>query len=116
MKTKLNADDNIPDEFSSQEEAIEFINRLGNCSLLEKNFNISKSNASMWSFLEKIYEFKEQKVTRKNWQDSMSMTDVLTAPESFTILELKQAVVSRDEQIKNELTEFLKGTRLRQDV
>ena len=115
-KNKLNADDNIPDEFSSQEEAIEFINRLGNCSLLEKNFNISKSNASMWSFLEKIYEFKEQKVTRKNWQDSMSMTDVLTAPESFTILELKQAIVSRDEQIKNELTEFLKGTRLRQDV
>ncbi len=115
-KTAIDVNDIIPDGFSSKEEAVEFINKLGNCSLLEKNFNISKSKAPMWSFLQKIHEFKQKIVLRGDWQDSMSMTDVLTSPENGSIIDIKQAIITRDEQIKSELIEFLYGTRLRQDI
>jgi hypothetical protein len=33
------------------------VNELGNCMLLEKNFNVSKSNRTLESFLEGVHEF-----------------------------------------------------------
>ena len=46
-----------PDGFESCYDAIAFINQLGNCSLLDKSFNISKSDKPMRHFLEQVHEF-----------------------------------------------------------
>jgi len=55
-----------PDEFNSRWEAFAFVNLLGNCSLLDKSFNISKSDQPMWSFLQEVHEFKEGKFNRQD--------------------------------------------------
>ena len=57
-----------PDNFESKLDALSFINSLGNCSLLEKTFNVSKSDEPMWNFLEQVHEFKEEKIQRHDWE------------------------------------------------
>ena len=57
-----------PDEFSSKQEAYEFINFLGNCSLLEKSFNISKSDKEMKSFLKEVHEYKNGDFKIEDWE------------------------------------------------
>ncbi len=51
-----------PDDFESRYDAMAFIDLLGNCSLLDKSFNISNSDKSMRHFLEQVHEFKDGKV------------------------------------------------------
>ena len=41
--------------------------------LLEKNFNISKSNRPLKEFLEGVYEFKEGKLTIEEWATALDL-------------------------------------------
>ena len=50
-----------PDEFESTADALAFVNLLGNCTLLHKSFNISKSDQPMWQFWQEVHEFKEKR-------------------------------------------------------
>ena len=47
----------LRDEEGDQ-ELLQEINRLGNCSLFEKTFNISKSDKTLRTFLADVHEFK----------------------------------------------------------
>jgi hypothetical protein len=90
-------------------------NRLGNCALLEKNFNISKSARSARSFLEQIHEFKQGQLTVDDWAVALSVPAALLDPASSSISALRLAVEDRDKTMKEELVSFVRGQRRRTD-
>jgi len=70
----------------------------------------------MWSFLEDVHEFKEGEFVRQDWQSALSLSDAMTAPDGVSLIELKDAIQTRDTLIRNELKEFLGGSRHRVDT
>jgi hypothetical protein len=104
-----------PDGFESVLDARAFINLLGNCSLLDKSFNISKSDAPMWTFLQAVHEFENGEFERHPWEEALSLSEILTAPDGSSLAELKNAIQTRDISIRKELTEFIAGNRHRLD-
>ena len=106
----------VPDEFNSRWEAFAFVNLLGNCSLLDKSFNISKSDQPMWSFLQEVHEFKEGKFNRQDWEAALSLNNSMTTPDGVTLPDLKLAIQTRDALIRKEVREFVEGARHRVDA
>jgi hypothetical protein len=104
-----------PDDFESPIDARAFINLLGNCSLLDKSFNISKSDAAMWHFLQDVHEFKEGDIKRSVWQDAMMLCDDITEPDGHSLGELRKVLLNRDATIRRDLVEFVAGSRPRVD-
>ena len=104
-----------PDDFESRHEAIAFINLLGNCSLLDKSFNISKSDEPMRHFLEQVHEFKDGKVVMAAWEAALSLNPILTLPDSSAFAEIKKAIQTRDALIRKDLIEFIGGQKHRVD-
>jgi hypothetical protein len=105
-----------PEGFENRYQALAFVNALGNCSLLDKSFNVSKSDEPMWDFLKEVHEFKEGKFERTDWQSALGLSDLMTEPAGVGLDELKVAIQARDQNIRNELKEFLVGSRQRADV
>lgn len=105
-----------PDGFESRQEAIEFINLLGNCSLLDKSFNISKSDNSMWTFLQDVHEFKDGRVKRDEWEAALLLSPELTEPDGVELKNLVDIIQARDTLIRRDLVEFVSGTKSRIDV
>ena len=105
-----------PDEFDSRWDAYAFVNALGNCSLLDKSFNISKSDQPMWDFLQEVHEFKQGKFARQEWQAALSLSDAMTSPDGVSLADLKSEIQARDVFIRNELKEFIGGTKCRVDA
>lgn len=105
-----------PDDFDSREDALAFINLLGNCSLLDKSFNISKSDKPMWEFLKDVHEFKQGIVARDVWEKALSLSETLTSPERSTLTLIKEAVQTRDNLIRRDLTDFISGIQNRIDM
>jgi hypothetical protein len=92
------------------------VNQLGNCMLLEKNFNISKSNKTLKQFLESVHEFVHGTFTIDVWGESLSLempqidctdTSVETLAEMFEI---------RTRTIKADLEQFVRGAKKRVDI
>lgn len=104
-----------PDDFESRHDAIAFINLLGNCSLLDKSFNISKSDEPMRHFLEQVHEFKDGKVVMADWEVALSLNQTLTLPDSSAFAETKKAIQTRDALIRKDLIEFIGGQKHRVD-
>jgi len=96
-------------------EEIGQINYLGNCILLEKTFNISKGKTSLKSFLSQVHEFKTQKIRLDEWATTMKLSDVLLDAENSDYTAIKDAIQDRGKLIKQELIEFIQGTRQRAD-
>jgi hypothetical protein len=105
-----------PDGFDNRGDALGFINLIGNCSLLDKSFNISKSDKSMWAFLQEVHEFKQGIFERQAWQAALLLDDIMTAPDEKTLAELKPLLLARDVAIRNELKEFVSGSKHRVDL
>jgi len=121
----------LPTGIETQAEALALVNMLGNCSLLEKSFNISKSDKTLRSFLEEVHEFKEGKVDLASWalalqlenpmldgtmaddEQSQSILPVGTATNTDGIV---RALRKRDASIRAELVEFVKGSKIRMDL
>lgn len=104
-----------PDGFESLLDAQGFINLIGNCSLLDKSFNISKSDKSMWAFLQEVHEFKQGIFKRQDWQDALLLDDTMTAPDGKTLAEIKPLIQARDSAIRNDLKDFVSGKKWRVD-
>lgn len=104
-----------PDGFESRDDAIEFINELGNCSLLDKSFNISKSDEPMRALLEKVHEFETGKVQMADWEAALKLPPALTSPDKSTFADIKEAIKERDALIRKELIEFIGGQKHRVD-
>ncbi|MCX7309015.1 MAG: hypothetical protein NTZ72_14150, partial [Afipia sp.] len=104
-----------PAEFESRFEAIIFINALGNCSLLDKSFNISKSDYPMWDFLKEVHEFKQGKIERGDWEAALSLNETLTEPNKSSLADITKAIRARDSIIRKDLADFIAGTKQRVD-
>ena len=101
---------------SEIEDALQIVNRLGNCSLLEKNFNISKSDQTLKSFLDDIHEFKTGNKSLDLWAQALLLSNSMFDPSTSDVNELVKAVDDRDKAIRDELIEFVKGTKTRADL
>ncbi len=105
-----------PDGFETKDDAISFINKLGNCSLLDKYFNIVKSDGQMWAFMKEVKEFKEGTFARPAWENALQLPACMTEPDSNSLSDLQKAIEERDLKIRKELAEFIAGSRVRVDV
>jgi hypothetical protein len=121
----------LPTGIETQGEALALVNMLGNCSLLEKSFNISKSDKTLRSFMEQVHEFKEGKVDLSSWTQALQLESPMldgtsnTSEQSenpvppgtpATSDEIVAAIRKRDAAIRAELVEFVKGTKIRMDL
>jgi hypothetical protein len=105
-----------PGDFETRQKAVEFINTLGNCALLKKGFNISKSNDSMWNFLKEVHEFKNNTISRGEWENALDMSAVFTSPNEASFEEMETAIRKRDQKVRSELVEFIDGKKERLDI
>ncbi len=106
----------LPADFSDRDEAQAVVNRLGNCSLLEKSFNISKSDKTLKSFMEEVHEIKGKKVALGDWAKSLQISDTLLDPAGASVDLIATAIDERDKLIRKEVVEFIKGERPRIDL
>ena len=104
-----------PDDFESRYDAIAFINLLGNCSLLDKSFNISKSDESMGHFLQQVHEFKDGDVQMADWEAALALNPTLTSPGASNLSDIKKAILTRDALIRKDLIDFISGAKHRAD-
>lgn len=109
-------DTGLPTGVVDRADALSLINLLGNCSLLEKTFNISKSDKTLRSFMEQVHEVKEGKVTLAYWAKPLGLDDTMMDASIATTDGIVQAVQSRDRSIRAELVDFVKGAKTRVDL
>ena len=121
----------LPTGIETKAEALALVNMLGNCSLLAKSFNISKSDKTLRSFLEEVHEFKEGKVDLASWAEALQLENPMLDGTMASDEQLQsilpvgtevgcdgivRAIRKRDAAIRAELVEFVKGTRTRMDI
>jgi hypothetical protein len=117
----------LPAVSQDQEDALALVNRLGNCVLLEKNFNISKSKDAAKSFLSKVHEFKTGKITLHEWGaalrvpeemlDPLTVSGVHNGDEKFSPVDIIAKVIgNRDAEMREELADFVRGKKVRCDI
>lgn len=92
-------------------------NDLGNCMLLRANFNIAKSATPAKTFLTtQVNAFKQDATMLDRWSKALLITnELLDATAVPTEAEVRKAVAKRTKAIRDELKEFIDGTRTRQD-
>lgn len=97
------------------EDLAPVVNELGNCMLLEKNFNISKSDRPLKDFLVRLYEFQQRPTRVEEWAAALELdmrqVDSLKTPVD-TLRDLFRA---RTQRIRSDLEQFIRGTKLRVD-
>ena len=101
----------FPSGIEDEEDALAVVNRLGNCVLLEKNFNISKSKQSAASFLTKVHEFQSGAMTLDDWSSALSISSEMLDPTTPSVTSIKEAIDKRDKDMRDELAEFARGKR-----
>jgi len=105
-----------PKDADHEEELMEVVNGLGNCALLEKTFNISKSNRPLKTFMEEVHEIKNGDIALVDWASALGLSDCLLDPSGYSIQSIRDAIEKRDEDMRQELTDFVLGKRVRQDI
>ena len=105
----------LPGKFTDLDDAKAIANQLGNCALLEKNFNISKGAKSLKSFLEQIHEFKEGPWSLTEWGSALGMPIDMVDSDIAAVDSIVAAIENRDTAMRAELTEFVRGQRSRAD-
>lgn len=106
----------LPTGSEDRADALSLINMLGNCSLLEKTFNISKSDKSLRAFMEQVHEFKEGKVVLSSWAQALGLGNAMVDARAADTDAVVQAIEKRDKAIRADLVEFVKGTKTRVDL
>lgn len=106
----------MPTGITDEEEALAWANRLGNCALLEKNFNISKSDHGLKYFLSAIHEVVHGKIRIDEWCAALGIPKPLLDPDSVTVDSVKEAIDIRDQEIREDVAQFVRGHVGRADV
>lgn len=97
------------------EEMQAAINGLGNCMLLEKNFNISKSNRSLNDFLGDVHFDDDGQQQPGAWYDAMLINENLHSDTMQSPTDIMQAIENRGDEIRRDLIQFVKGEAPRID-
>lgn len=105
-----------PADDEQRQELLAAINQLGNCTLLEKSFNISKSDKPLKKFLGDVHEFKTGKVKADDWCRNLSIVACQFDPDAHSVDVITKAIADRDAMMRKEIIEFVHGTRGRQDL
>lgn len=113
-KTKVQS--RLPKDITDEDEAAALANKLGNCALLEKNFNISKSDKPLKSFLSQIHEVRENKIRVDAWCAALAIPQPLLDPTAAGVDDISEAIENRDKELKTDLADFVRGAKVRVDV
>jgi hypothetical protein len=92
------------------------VNELGNCMLLEKNFNISKSNKPLKAFLEDVHEFQAGTITVPDWGAALSLAMPQVDSANTAVDELAKLIAERTMKIRSEVEQFVRGSKARIDI
>jgi hypothetical protein len=106
----------LPKQITEEDDAAALANKLGNCALLEKNFNISKSDKPLKSFLSQIHEVREHKVRIDGWCAALSIPQPLLDPDLAGVDDINEAIENRDKELRADLGDFIRGLKVRVDV
>lgn len=106
----------LPAGYTDIDESMALANLLGNCALLEKTFNISKSDKTLKSFMEQVHEFKQKAVDLNDWAAALAIPSALLDPDAAATDDIATALKARDDTIRGEVAEFVRGTKARNDV
>lgn len=98
------------------DEARSKVNELGNCMLLEKNFNISKSNHPLKKFLEEVHEFKTGELSLGEWAAALNLKMPQVDSANTPVDVLCELFAERSRLIRNDLEAFARGTKSRIDL
>jgi hypothetical protein len=104
------------DESETAVEGSDPINQLGNCILLEKDFNISKGKEAMRAFLSEVHEFKNDGARISTWARNLSLEEQHIDPESSDIKQLIDCICRRTKAIKDNVREWVYGYIERKDL
>jgi hypothetical protein len=92
------------------------VNELGNCMLLEKNFNISKSNSTLKSFLEGVHEFKDKSLELEDWAAALDLNMAQVDCSTTPVETLQKLFSARSQKIRSDLEKFIRGASNRIDL
>ena len=92
------------------------VNELGNCMLLEKNFNVSKSDGALKDFLDGVHEFKSGDMTIEQWAEALDLDMRHVASANSSLVDLRKLFAERTQRIRAELEQFVRGIRARIDT
>lgn len=110
------AENDDEEEMTATELLSPKVNELGNCMLLEKNFNISKSSSTLKSFLDRVHEFKDKKLEMSDWAAAMNLDMAQVDCAATPIDSLEALFATRSQMIRDELEKFVRGTKDRCDL
>ena len=96
----------------TRSEIVAFINSLGNCSLLLRSHNRSKSDEPFGDFLADIYKPEKIEAIRSG----LGLSSNMLAPTKSTIETLYKDIEDRTKAIKQDLEGFFRGTKNRVDI
>lgn len=99
-----------------EDSARSSMNEIGNCLLLEKAFNISKSAKALGEWMPDIHEFKNGILDKNEWARSMSLTDDFVFPAGKSTGVVATAIETRTGQVKSDLKRFASGLIQRADL
>jgi hypothetical protein len=111
----LQVGDTVAEQLSAEELGPK-INELGNCMLLEKNFNISKSNKPLKDFLEGVHEFKNGQLSIEAWAEALDIEMPQVDCAETEVDALYTLFNKRTERIINDMEQFIRGTKTRIDL
>ena len=96
--------------------AMGFINNIGNCSILNGNYNSSKDKMELGEFMQTMHEFNPDsqgkiKVNKQQWCDQMLLNDIFLSPFSkgYSIEEIVAAIKEREKNIYEDLEHYVLG-------
>ncbi len=92
------------------------VNELGNCMLLEKNFNISKSNKTLKNFWDEVYEFKEGLTELADWAAALDLDMAQVDCGATPVETLRDLFSARTQKIRSDLEKFIRGASNRIDL
>ena len=92
------------------------VNEIGNCMLLEKNFNISKSNKSLKNFLDEIHEFKSNQLKIAEWAAALDLDMAQVDCNATSVERLLELFALRSQKIRSDLEKFIRGIQIRVDL
>ena len=92
------------------------INSIGNCSLLERTFNIAKSAEPAYDFFAKVHDFRNENITFKGFVRSMRVKGSLLRPAGRSKQQLSLFIRKREDVIKNDLKAYIDGALRRVDL
>jgi hypothetical protein len=92
------------------------INSIGNCSLLERTFNIAKSAEPAYDFFAKVHDFRNGKITFVQFVRGMRLKGSLLRPTGRSKQQLASFIHRREDLIKKDLKGYVNGTLQRVDL